>query len=362
MYKRIGFIGLGLIGGSIAKTIKSRYKDIELIAIDDSLESIRSAYKDGIISNNDTFPIEEFRRCDLIYLCAPVIVNIEYLPKLKEIITDDIILTDVGSVKGEMEQAVIDNNLEKYFIGGHPMAGSEKIGYSNSTDSLFENAYYLITNNNKVDADKLNHFKEFISSIGSLPLELTPSEHDNVTGSISHIPHIIASSLVNFVMNNDNDKSTMRTVAAGGFKDITRIASSSPTMWQNICLTNRDKILHLLDKYVKELNDFKSAIDSKDSQRIKSLFLDAKEYRDSIGSGKGLIENVYEFYVDILDETGVIAHIATILANAGLSIKNIGIINNREFQEGALRIEMYDEFSMFKSINELKANGYNIYS
>ena len=163
-------------------------------------------------------------------------------------------------------------------------------------------------------------------------------------------------------MNNDNDKSTMRTVAAGGFKDITRIASSSPTMWQNICLTNRDKILDLLDKYVEELNDFKSAIDSKDSSKIKSLFLDAKEYRDSIGSGKGLIDNVYEFYVDILDETGVIAHIATILANAGLSIKNIGIINNREFQEGALRIEMYDEFSMFKSINELKANGYSIYS
>ena len=141
MYKRIGFIGLGLIGGSIAKTIKSRYKDIELIAIDNSIESIRSAYQDGIISNNDTFPIEEFRRCDLIYLCAPVIINIEYLPKLKEIITDDIILTDVGSVKGEMEQAVIDNDLEKYFIGGHPMAGSEKIGYSNSTDSLFENAF-----------------------------------------------------------------------------------------------------------------------------------------------------------------------------------------------------------------------------
>ena len=362
MYKRIGFIGLGLIGGSIAKTIKKKYPDTAIVALDNSDDSINSAYDDGIIDNNSLIPIEELGSCELVFLCAPVIINIEYLTKLKSIVSDDMILTDVGSVKGKMEQGVIDNDLESFFIGGHPMCGSEKIGYYNSSDNLIENAYYLITNNNVIKRSKVDKFKDFISSIGAIPLELTPSEHDFVTGSISHIPHIIASSLVNFVMNNDNESSTMRTVAAGGFKDITRIASASPTMWQNICLTNSDKILDLLDKYNDELTEFRSAIKNKESDRIKKLFEEAKEYRDSIGTGKGLIENVYEFYVDIADETGMIANVATILANCGLNIKNIGIINNREFQEGALRIEMYDEFSMFKAINELRSNSYTIYS
>ncbi|HAQ51332.1 MAG TPA: prephenate dehydrogenase/arogenate dehydrogenase family protein [Lachnospiraceae bacterium] len=362
MYKKIGFIGLGLIGGSIARAIRREYKDISIVALDDTKESIENAYKDKTIDNNNIFPIDELRDCDIIFLCAPVIINISYLPKLKAFVNEDIIITDVGSVKGEMEQAIIDNNLEEYFIGGHPMCGSEKTGYSNSNDRLLENAYYLITNNNIINQNKITTFKEFISSIGALPLELTPDEHDYVTASISHVPHIIASSLVNFVMNNDSDKKTMKTVAAGGFKDITRIASSSPTMWQNICLTNKDKILKLLDSYLLEIDKFKKSINKGNADEIKELFAEAKEYRDSISTGKGLIENVYEFYVDIADETGVIARIATILANENLNIKNIGIINNREYQEGALRIEMYDEFSMFKAINVLRANKYSIYS
>ncbi|MBQ9391032.1 MAG: prephenate dehydrogenase/arogenate dehydrogenase family protein, partial [Lachnospiraceae bacterium] len=118
----------------------------------------------------------------------------------------------------------------------------------------------------------------------------------------------------------------------------------------------------LLDSYLLEIDKFKKSINKGNADEIKELFAEAKEYRDSISTGKGLIENVYEFYVDIADETGVIARIATILANENLNIKNIGIINNREFQEGALRIEMYDEFSMFKAINVLRANKYSIYS
>lgn len=361
MYNKIGFIGLGLIGGSIAKTIKKIHKDIKLYAIGHSEAPIIKAHEEGIIENDTSFTIEEMKDFDIIFLCAPIKTNIDYLGKLKNIISPNCVLTDVGSVKGEMEDAVKKNNLEEQFIGGHPMCGSEKTGYDNSTDRLLENAYYLITNNHVVSQDKVNKFREFISSIGALTLEMTPDEHDYVTSGISHIPHIIASSLVNFVMNNDKN-SNMKTVAAGGFKDITRIASASPVMWQNICLTNKEKILEQLDLYDRELNEFRQSINDSDEETIINLFSDAKEYRDSINTGKGIIENVYEFYLDLADEAGGIAKTATILANANLNIKNIGIINNREYQNGVLRIEMYDEFSMFKAINELRDKNYTIYS
>ena len=361
MYNKIGFIGLGLIGGSIARTIKRIHPDISLVAVNHSHKSIEMANEEGVIDNDITFTIDKMNDCDIIFLCAPIKNNIDYLQPLKSIINSDCIITDVGSVKSEMEEAVVCSGLEQQFIGGHPMCGSEKTGYDNSSDRLLENAYYLLTNNNKVDIVRFNEFKKFISSIGAIPLEMTPDEHDYATGGISHIPHIIASSLVNFVMKNDSN-SNMKTIAAGGFRDITRIASASPIMWQNICLTNRDKILELLEEYNKELLIFREAIKESDSDTIYKLFEDAKEYRDSINTGKGLIENVYEFYLDLEDEAGGIARVATILADVNLNIKNIGIINNREYVNGVLRIEMYDEFSMFKAINELRAKKYRIYA
>ena len=361
MYKKIGFVGLGLIGGSIARTIKRKYSDTEIVAIDTDKDNINGAYRDGVISNAVTFPIEELGECDLIFLCAPVKTNVSLLPEIKKAVSDNALVTDVGSVKSVMEKAVAGAGLESQFIGGHPMCGSEKTGYVNSSDILLENVYYLITNNGKVDSQKVIEFEEFIESIGAIPLEMTPDEHDFVTGGVSHIPHIIAASLVNFVMNNDNDKHSMKTVAAGGFRDITRISSASPVMWQNICLTNKDKIIDLLDKYIDELKRFETSIEGSDDKEIIKLFEEAKEYRDSLSIGTDLITKSYEFYCDLKDEAGAIAKVATMLADNNLSIKNIGIINNREYRDGALRIEMYDEESKKSAIDILEKNDYRIY-
>ena len=361
MYKKIGIIGLGLIGGSVARTIHKRYPGIDIIAVDSDSSNIDAAYTDGVISNDVSVSLEMLNGCDLIMLCAPVKTNVALLSDIKPIINDDCLITDVSSVKAVIEQAVSDIGLSSQFIGGHPMAGSEKTGYINSTDTLLENAYYLITNNGAVDSDKVKDFEDFIAGIGAIPLEMTPSQHDYVTGGISHIPHIISAGLVNFVMNNDDDKHSMKTVAAGGFKDITRISSSYPVMWQNVCLTNKDKILELLTCYCNELDKFRKAIEAEDSEAIVKLFSDAKEYRDSLNVNEGFSVKIYDFYLDVPDETGIIAKVATILADNNLSIRNIGIINNREYRDGALRIEMYDDKSRAKAINVLNANNYTVY-
>ena len=144
----------------------------------------------------------------------------------------------MGSVKTSIHEEVITLGMEENFIGGHPMAGSEKSGFASSRAHLIENAYYILTPSEKVSEDKIERYRKFIESLKAIPVILDYREHDSITGTISHLPHIIAATLVNYVKDHDTADELMKALAAGGFKDITRIASSSPVMWQQICLKN----------------------------------------------------------------------------------------------------------------------------
>lgn len=362
MKHKIGFIGLGLIGGSIAKAIRQYYPDYEIVAFDKNKESLALATQESMIDVAATTIDNNFQNCNYIFLCAPVAYNTAYLKQLTEYLNDDCILTDVGSVKTNIHEEVQNLGIGKYFIGGHPMAGSEKSGYSNSKAMLIENAYYILTPTPQVAEEKVQTYEKFVESLKALPVILDYQLHDQITGTISHLPHIIASSLVNFVKTHDTHDEMMKNLAAGGFKDITRIASSSPTMWQHICLKNKDNISQILASYIKYLEEVKSMIDSGDGQAIYDWFDSSRIYRNSLpGASSGPIKKAFEVYCDIIDEAGGIAAIATILASNGLSIKNIGIVHNREFEEGALRIEFYDESSSKKAAELLQKFRYIVY-
>ena len=357
-----GFIGLGLIGGSIAKAIRKYYPDHELIAYDKSRETLALAVQEGIIDTACSSIDDNFRGCSYIFLCAPVSCNTAYLSQLKELIGDNCILTDVGSVKTSIHEEVIALGLEECFIGGHPMAGSEKSGFINSKAHLVENSYYILTPSAKVSGEKVESYRNFVSSLKAIPVILDYKEHDLIMGTISHLPHIIASSLVNFVRDTDTKDELMKALAAGGFKDITRIASSSPVMWQQICLKNGSNISRILGEYIKTLEQTKKAVDSGDENALYSLFESSRDYRDSMpNSSAGPIKKQFAVYCDIIDEAGGIATIATILASNNINIKNIGIIHNREFEEGVLRIEFYDEGSSAKAVELLQKYRYIVY-
>ena len=244
----IGFIGLGLIGGSIAKAIRYYYPDTRIIAHTRSQATIDYALNEQIIDIACDQVDARFSECDYIFLCAPVEANASYLEILKSLVQPGCILTDVGSTKTDIHTHVADLGLESQFIGGHPMAGSEKTGIANAKRHLLENAYYIVTPTSKVPKESVEAYVELVRSLKALPLVLDYHEHDFVTGAISHLPHLIAAALVNLVHNEDTPSETMRMVAAGGFKDITRIASSSPEMWEQICMTK----IHLTALYMRE--------------------------------------------------------------------------------------------------------------
>lgn len=361
-FQSVGFIGLGLIGGSIAKHIRKVFPDTHILGFDVDTISLEVAFNDGTLSEI-TYQVDDtFGQCDVIFLCAPVHYNIEYLQTLKSILKPTCILTDVGSVKGDIYQAVKDVGMSDYFIGGHPMVGSEKCGYQAARETLMENAYYFVTPSPTVNPEKVSHFSEYIRGLGALPIVYSPEEHDQVTAYISHIPHVIASSLVNLVKNADDD-GLYKELAAGGFKDITRIASSSPTVWEHILLSNPDHVRKGLDEYIAMLTEISEAIKKQDGKAINNFFASAMTYRNSVpNKATGVIETHYECFIDIPDKPGALSEVTKLLSQHQINIKNIGIANNREEREGALCLELYYAQDLENAITILRDQGYPVFT
>lgn len=356
-----GFIGLGLIGGSIAKAIKLSDSTVKIIAFDTNKDTLLLAHKEGVADIITERIDDTFSECNYIFLCAPVQKNNSNLSAIREITKPSCLITDVGSVKTAIHETICAFGLESRFIGGHPMAGSERTGYANSKASLLENAYYILTPTPSVPDQKLTEYQSLVSAMGAIPLVLDYRKHDYVTAAISHLPHVIASSLVNLIHDSDSEDGIMKMVAAGGFKDITRIASSSAPMWQQICLTNGGNISALLTEYIKTLTLFQKAIDEGDESLLYTMFDNARVYRDSfLNVSSGPIKSSYRIYVDIADRAGTLASVTSLLSEHMLSIKNIGITHNRESEDGVLKLEFYEESAMTKAAKVLTQSGYAV--
>lgn len=356
---KIGFIGLGLIGGSIAKRIKQVHPEYKIIAYSRTRTRLTLALSEHAIDEIADTIDARLGSCDLLFLCTPVSCNADYLRKLAPFVSDACLLTDVGSTKHSIYLEVEALGLTSHFIGGHPMAGSEKTGYENASAHLLENAFYILTPTKDSPPERLSQLQHLVEELGAIPMILDSAEHDNVVAAISHLPHLIACALVNLVRDSDTPAQTMKQVAAGGFKDITRIASSSPEMWEQICMTNRPAIEDFINRYIASLEDILEDIRTGNGSGIYHLFETAREYRDSISDRfSGSIAREYHLHCNIVDRSGAIAEVATLLASHSISIKNIGIVNNRNFDAGVLRIEFYDEDSRNHARQILEDQGF----
>lgn len=361
-FKNIGFIGLGLIGGSVAMAVRKAFPDLTITAWNRNREVLDMALADGTVTVADDGSFSSFASCDLIFLCVPVITAVEFMKKLEPLLAPGAILTDVGSVKGDIHRKVEGTPLDWRFIGGHPMAGSEKTGYENASAQLLENAWYFLTPAGNVDVQRVSDLSELISAIGALPLVMPCEEHDYVTAAISHFPHVLSASLVNLVRDLDLPGHPMKTVAAGGFRDITRISSSSPQMWQEICLANPRNICRVLDAYMQKLIDYRLAISNADADKLYEIFRSCKEYRDSFDSQPHVpMFMEYRLFIEIVDEPGSLAKITSLLADAGISIRNLAIVNNREYEQGALKISFDSEQARTAARETLENAGYVVH-
>ncbi|WLV23436.1 prephenate dehydrogenase [Aciduricibacillus chroicocephali] len=354
--------GLGLIGGSLAKGM-ALVNEHHVIGYDIDEQTLEFALENGIIHEITSNFVEAAQRAEMIFLASPISATISLLHELDRITFDhDVIVSDASSVKG----AILDtaNNLENehlIFVGGHPMAGSHKKGVQAAKTHLFENAIYVLTPGPRCKEEHIEEIKSALVNTQSHFLTLNSDEHDEMTGIISHFPHLLASSLVQQASKWQRKHPYLRDLAAGGFRDITRIASSNPYLWQDIFHHNQEKLLLMLDNSIEEMNHLKQLIVENRKEEMISYLQEAKDYRDGLGTKKkGALPSFFDIYVDIRDQTGAIAKVVQLLAEHDISLRNFRILEIREGIMGALRISLGSWEDHSKACEILKSNDYDI--
>jgi prephenate dehydrogenase len=346
MKGRVFIIGLGLIGGSLALGIKRQHKEASIAGFDINAEQCRLARMLGVIDEAEDSIEEGAAKADLILLAAPVKVTAEILARLGRMhLKKGVIISDAGSTKAEVVKSAAGLKEKGIvFIGGHPMAGSHKSGVIAAKEILFENAFYLLTPEPHVKEKDIMALKEWLAGTKAKFIQVTPEEHDYLTGIISHFPHIIAASLVHQAEKESRSHELVPRLAAGGFRDITRIASSSPEMWRDILLANKGVLLKLLGSWQAEMERVAVMLENQSSEDIQQYFKGAKQFRDDLPQKqKGAIPAFYDLFVDVPDYPGVISEITGYLAKAEISITNIRILETREEIYGVLVISFQTE-------------------
>ncbi|MDE3839396.1 prephenate dehydrogenase [Bacillus methanolicus] len=346
MEGRAFIIGLGLIGGSIALCIKDKHPESMVIGYDISEKQSKLAKMLDVVDEIVESIEEGAKSADLIVIATPVAQAEEIIAALARMdLKNGVIITDAGSTKEEIVKKASCLKEKGYtFIGGHPMAGSHKSGVIAAKKILFENAFYLLTPDKDTPEEEVSKLKEWLSGTNARFLILSPSQHDYLTGVVSHFPHIIAASLVHQAYRSSRNQELIPRLAAGGFRDITRIASSSPAMWRDILLHNRSILLSLLDEWQEEMERVKKMLLECNHERIFDYFFSAKQFRDELPKKeKGAIPAFYDLFVDVPDYPGVISEITGYLAQEEISITNIRILETREEIYGVLVISFQTE-------------------
>jgi prephenate dehydrogenase len=375
-FNTIWIIGLGLIGGSVAAAVRSNDQGTKIIGIDVDLDTINLAHKLGLIDEgiacvpgaDATVDIdfagqlqdarEAFGRT-LIILAAPA----DTFETWFQIIADSGytgLITDTASTKHvviEMANSILADS--KSFIPGHPMAGSEAGGLGAARSDLFDGAYWILTPDAHTDPERFGSLHGFIAALGARPISVDPEEHDKAVAIISHIPHIAASSLVALAGNHAGEHGELLRLAAGGFKDTTRIAAGDPDLWTGIITDNADVIADELKEFIGILSDYEEKIRTGAKAAIRKNLADAAELRKTLQTTKWVPQaaKLIEMRIPMGNRPGIIAEITAAAGRMGCNILAIEIDHQTE-RRAILDLVLSDEGNMTGFADMLTAAGY----
>ena len=283
MFNKISIIGCGLIGSSILRSVVEKKLASKISVYDKALkvtDYLKKNFSVEICSNVS----DVVKDSDLVIIASPLSSYKEILLSIQSNLKENVILTDTGSAKKEVNKIISNLNLKNVnWIASHPIAGTEYSGPEAGLASLFKNRWCIISAGKKVADDKIKSLENFWSKLGSKTKFMTFEDHDYVLSLTSHLPHAVAYSIVKTAINNeDKFKDDIIQYSAGGLRDFTRIAASDPLMWKDIFIDNSDNILKVLDNYSKNLNEIKEAIKNKDSKKLLEIFSSTKKVRKEI--------------------------------------------------------------------------------
>lgn len=359
---KVTIIGTGLIGGSIGLSIK-RKKICPKISGVDEFSIIHRALERGIITegftSNDLHKAVE--DAELIFICIPIEQIMDILPKLQKIVSKGTIICDVGSTKVKIVQHAAKYFTEDdvFFLGTHPMAGSESKGVDAADPYLFENIVWVLTPYQKLPDSYIRKIGNFLETLGAKVLLLSPEFHDKIASAVSHLPQMIAIALTNLIAKFQQENPNFIRLAAGGFRDMTRIASSPYSIWKDICQTNASEIAYFIDEFIVELNQIKQNLLNND---IEQNFEKANITRLAIPKDtKGFLKPAYDISIGVEDKPGIIAKLSSVLAEKNINIRDIEVLKVREGEGGTIRMAFSSEQDRTQAIDLIKSRGFSCY-
>lgn len=360
-FKRIVIVGVGLIGGSMGLALKRVGFQGQRVGVSRS-ETLTEALRLDVIDQGFTYDEIEAALvgADLVLLCTPIERILTLLPEIGRLAPPGTLVTDVGSTKRQIA-AVAKQVLgpELFFVGGHPMAGSEKAGVGAADPFLFQNAIYILMPLAEKDDVRYLALVELLRGIGARTMELTVESHDQVVAAVSHLPQLMATGLVEMVGRLNEEQNVFLPLAAGGFRDMTRIASSpfSP-VWQDICSTNADQIKAMIDAYIETLKAVRQRLGT---DALGRNFDYANQVRATIPKDvKGFIHPLAELLVVTEDRPGIIAEMSTLLAQAKVNISDIEVVKVREGEGGTIRLGFDSEATVSLAQKLLEKTGFDV--
>ncbi len=333
----------------------------EVVGTGSRPESLHLALEMGAIHRFTLSLAEGVTGADLVIIATPVSVTISVLRGISTYLSPGAVVTDVGSTK-----TAIVYQAEKMlapgisFVGGHPMAGSEQAGVRAADPYLFENAIYLITPTANTHPPAQETVKKLAEGVGAKVVMMEPEWHDLAVAAVSHLPYLLAATLVNTSARLPESKRIL-SLAAGGFRDTTRIASSSPVMWRDIFMTNREQLLAVLQRFRAELDFFESIIEQGHGEAIKDSLERAQKVRSCLPvRTRGYLPCLFEIVLTVPDRPGTIADFTACLATAGINISDIEILRVREGEGGTIMLAFATEEEQERAVQLLMKQGYAV--
>ncbi len=362
---KIAVIGLGLIGGSIAGAVAERHPNVEILGVSRSLETCQTAVEKGWATRAVQPSSPDFRSfiedgCDMVIIATPPATVESYFECLAEWGYTGII-TDAASTKTHIIEAAARILPEtSCYIPGHPMAGSEVNGIAGARTDLFDGAHWILCPDENTPAEQFSVLHEFVTSLGARVISLPREDHDRAVAIVSHVPHIIASSLVELACRHADDQQGLFRLAAGGFKDSTRIAAGSPELWCGIAFDNAHALGEGLEEIREIIGQFADTLRTDDRARMTSLLQTAADARRALPAAwVPSTDKLLEVRIPMEDRRGVVAEVTTIASQVGCNIQSVEIDHITE-NRAVLTLILTDEGDIGRLSAQLIGAGFTV--
>lgn len=331
----VAVVGVGLIGGSLGRALVRG--GFEVRGFDADPERLRAATERGIVTTGADSVAAAASGASVVFVAVPV--GAVAATAIEALDAGAAVVTDVGSVKGSLVDAVEGSRPEasRRFVGGHPMAGSEQEGLEGADPDLFEGATWVLTPTPRTDPDAFTALRSLLGKLGAEVVAVEPVHHDALVAVVSHVPHLAAGTLMLLAASEAaDDKAALLQLAAGGFRDMTRVAAGHPGIWPDICAENRSAIVRTLDAYLDALGEMRDVVAAGDRDRLLASLESARHARTNLPVGALEEGPLVELRVPVPDRPGVLAEVTTLAGQLGVNIADLEIAHSVEGREGIL--------------------------